>query len=80
MRFKKWRMAETPVETLRKTKDALGIDAEELAVRGLLPLTRTQQVLDDAAPITRNFAYGLERAVGEEWPWWECIVEDPSEP
>lgn len=80
MRPKKWRMAKTPVETLRKTMDALGMDAEELAVRGLLPLTRTRQVLDDAAPITRNFAYGLERAIGETWPWWGFVVEDPLEP
>ena len=76
MKLKKWQPGRTPEETLSKTIAALGIDAEEFAMRGCLPITRVQQVIAGAASVSREMARGFERAVGEKWPWWGCVDFD----
>lgn len=74
MKLKKWQLGRTPEETLSKTIAALGIDAEEFAMRGGVPITRLEMVIAGAASVSREMARGFERAVGETWPWW-CRVD-----
>ena len=69
MRCKKWKLARTPLETIHRTMESLAIDAEELASRGCLQRSRFLQVVEGVAPITRDICRGLERAVGEKWPF-----------
>jgi plasmid maintenance system antidote protein VapI len=71
---KKWITGRTPQGTLEKTIASLGIDAEEFAMRGGIPITRFKQVLAGTASVSRDMARGFERAVGEKWPWW-CRVD-----
>jgi len=75
---------ESPQELLRETMQAIGIDAEELAMRACLPISRTLQVVEGAAPITDDIADGLERATGidsECWTmlemWYEAKMRPP---
>ncbi len=67
MKCKTWIRGRNPLETLRQTMDVLGLDAEAVAVRGLLPLSLVRQVVEGAAPITAEVSFGLERAIGEPW-------------
>ena len=79
MKPKKWQLGRTPEETLEKTIAALGIDAEEFAMRGGVPITRLQQVIAGAASVSREMARGLERAVGERLPGWFPVDFDLEE-
>ena len=74
MKLKKWQWGRTPEETLNRTIAAMGISAEEFAMRCGVPITRLQQVVAGVVPVSRGMAYRLERAVGEKWPWW-CRVD-----
>ena len=79
MKLKKWQLGKTPEETLEKTIASLGIDAEEFAMRGGLPITRLKQVIAGAASVSREMARGFERVVGEKWPWWNRVDLDMEE-
>ncbi len=69
VKFEKWQMGKTPEETLSNTIAAMGIDAEEFAVRALLPITRTSQVIAGVAPVTVQMEIGFGRVVRQHWPW-----------
>lgn len=64
---------ESPQELLRETMQANGIDAEELAIRGCLPISRTLQVVEGVAPITDDIALGLQLATGIDSECWTML-------
>lgn len=61
---------ESPQDLLHEVMEVLGIDAEELAMRGCLPISLTEKIVAGAAPITYEFAHGLERATGIKADRW----------
>ncbi len=75
---------ESPQELLREVLEVLAIDAEELAIRGCLPISLTLKIVEGVAPITDEIADGLERATGikaDRWTllehWYEARVRRP---
>lgn len=61
---------ESPQELLHEAMEALGISAEELAMRGCLPISLTEKIVAGVAPITDEIADGLERATGVKADRW----------
>ena len=72
MKCKRWVRGRNPLDTLQRTMEALGLDAEAVAVRGLMPLSQVRQIVEGVLPITADVTFGLERAIGERWAFnWE---------
>lgn len=64
---------ESPQELLQEVMEALGINAEELAMRGCLPISLTEKIVAGVAPITVEIARGLERATGIKADRWGLL-------
>ena len=63
----------SPQELLQERMQADGMDAEELAVRGLLPISLSLQLVAGVVPITDEVAVGLARATGIDSEVWTLL-------
>ena len=66
---------ESPQELLQEVMEALGINAEELAMRGCLPISLTLKIVEGVAPTTDEIADGLERATGIKADRWTLLEQ-----
>lgn len=76
MKSTKWKLASTPAETIRRTVESMGMDIDEIAMRGLLPMSHFRRVVAGAAEITADIWQGMARVLGERCPFYDDEDED----